>query len=391
MKNCDELLSTDKTECQVREYFESRGWSVEKLDLGGVRAADFQICKDDICFLCEVKTVESVHANLPWAPSLDVYETERKERQSANERWIKENPGSRLVSNSTDYEFVYGDQDTFRQKYGGRARFTEKNFKKFATEITNHFARSPTVQHLPFTVRLDSNDLYTPYGDEKEQFIEWLENELIAIASRKPIDYRWRVEKLPNSPTFHLDMFYPIHHSTRENDVNATYQMSITVPNYSDKLEVHISSYGQLNLDAITRNVESGLRQQLEATASREGFQGKPQVIVLAFAGGLAFEWGALWPHLSLLLQQNESLNAIAVLDRVKEGEPPEQQGGIEAFFSWLGSNQPWETRFIVVHNTWHPNEYRAMVARAFDYHKNGHIDSHTIEIPQSWLREEGA
>jgi hypothetical protein len=390
MTNCEELSTTEKTECWVREYFEFRDWSVEKLDLGKEGAADFQICKDANCFLCEVKTVESVHANYPWSPSLDVHNAERKKRQDSYKQWIEENPDSRLVLNPTEYDFVYGDPSKFKRKYKGRARFTEEQFNKFSNDMHDYFARSTKVQHLPFSIRLDSDDLYVPYGDERKQFFEWLENELIAIVNKKRVDRRWHFEKLPYGSAFRLSMFYPIHQSKRENDVDADYQLSITGPNYSNKLDIQIFSYGQLNLDAITQNIEGGLRQ-LSITVSRDRFQGDARVISLAFGGGLSFEWEALLPHISWLLLQNKSLDAIAVLDRVPKVEPPnQQQEGIEAFLSWISSsfNQPWETRFIVFHNTWRPNEHMEMISQAFHYHKNRHIESHKIEIPRSWLLE---
>ncbi len=388
MTDCNKLPVTEKTECYVREYFESRGWLVEKLDTGKESAADFSICKEGVCFLCEVKTIESVHANLPWAPSLSVFETEREERQARNKQFAEENPDSRLVLNPTDYEFTYGDPKAFRQKYQNRPRFTESQFKEFANEMRKFFTESPKVRYLPFSIRLDSDDLYVPFGDKRTHFFEWLESELVAIVNGSPPDCRWHIKELPYGTAHHFFMHYPIHYAERENDAKAKYSLSITGPNYSDRLDIQIFSYGQLNQDAIGQNIESGLRQ-LSATGSRERFQGNAQVIVLAFAGGLSFEWDALLPYLSWLLQQNPTLNGIVVLDHVPEGEPPDQQQeGIEAFLSWIGSSftQSWEARFVVVHNTWHPNEHNETIAQAFDHNKNAHIEAHTIKTPPSWL-----
>jgi hypothetical protein len=51
---------TQATEEQVRQYFEQKGWSAQKLDepkANAVTAADWLFCKSEICFLCEVKTI----------------------------------------------------------------------------------------------------------------------------------------------------------------------------------------------------------------------------------------------------------------------------------------------------------------------------------------------
>lgn len=388
MTQCNNLPPTEKTECQIREYFETRDWVVEKLDTGQQKAADFHIYKQGVSFLCEVKTVESVHANLPWAPSFSVFEAEREERRARNKQYIEENPDSRLVLNPTDYEFTYGDPKTFKQKYRDRPRFTETQFKEFAENMRKFFAESDKTGHLPFTIRLDSDDLYVPYNERRTDFFEWLEIQLVAIANGDTIDRRWHVQQLPYQTTHRFSMHYPIHVGERENDTNARYSLSITGPNNDSRLDVQIFSYGQLNLDAIGQNVESGLGQ-LSATSARDEFLNKAQIIALAFAGGLGFEWDQLLAYLSWLLQQNPSLNGIVVVDRVPEGNLPTQsQKDNDDFLRWISSSfgQRWETRFVVVHNTWHPNEYRETLMQAFDYYKNSHVDAHTIEIPQSWL-----
>ncbi|MCP4419145.1 MAG: hypothetical protein GY805_21225, partial [Chloroflexi bacterium] len=323
--------------------------------------------------------------------SLSVYEAKRKEQQASHKQSQDENPDSRLVLNPIEYEFVNSDPAAFKRKYHGRTRFTEAQFKEFSDDMRSYFTGSAKVKHLPFSIRLDSNGLYVPYQDERSQFFEWLKNELIFIVSGQTIDHSWHIEKLLHGSAHRFSIFYPIHRSYRENDADAEFMISITGPNYVDELDIQIFSYGQLNLDAITRNIESGLRQ-LRATVARTRFGGNALVIMLAFAGGLSFEWEELLPHISWLLWQNEVLNAIAILDRVPKGNSPNRrQESAEYLLNWISSNftQPWETRFVVVHNTWHLNQHRDGVEQAFFYHKNSHINSDTIEIPQLWLSDE--
>ena len=58
----------DESEKAVYEFFDSRpGWSIKKLDLGGTRSADYLLTGPKYSFLCEVKTVYSVHANYSYS------------------------------------------------------------------------------------------------------------------------------------------------------------------------------------------------------------------------------------------------------------------------------------------------------------------------------------
>ena len=95
------MAQEDPTEKVVREYFAGQGWNVEKLDTGKKRAADFRVCNDGNCFLCEVKTVKSMRADFPSNP-LESYLEQRKSRQEEIKRWREENPDKRLILRSED-------------------------------------------------------------------------------------------------------------------------------------------------------------------------------------------------------------------------------------------------------------------------------------------------
>ena len=104
INNSEESKPSEQNERYVYEYFIQRGWSVTKLDTGNQQeqAADFQISDPaGCCFLCEVKTIESVRANFPSKP-YDSYREERKRRQDEIKKWAEENPGKRLILGAED-------------------------------------------------------------------------------------------------------------------------------------------------------------------------------------------------------------------------------------------------------------------------------------------------
>jgi hypothetical protein len=338
IQDATELSSlSEQNENVIRDYFEARpGWTVTRLDWGKERAADFRVCDNDsCCILCEVKTIGSVRANFPF-PSLDSYLERRTKRQDEVKKWIEENPGKRLILRSDKREFIYGDESEFAKKYRGRPRNTEQGFKGFAKAMQDYFSNS-SIKDLPYILRLDSDDLYIPSLRlrERETFFKWLENEIIAISRGEPSRH-WNVHKW-SELTASYSTSYPIHKPTHENDVKAEYQLMVVGPGEggTGPLEVDIHSYGVLNLERITSNVESGL-EQLQSSASREEDQQIPRIIALAFESGIGLEWKELFSHITWLLESHPNLSAIAVL-------------------AWISYNvtTPVVPRFVVYHNSW--------------------------------------
>lgn len=213
--------------------------------------------------------------------------------------------------------------------------------------MTAYF-ESSSVKNLPYRIRLDSDDLYVPDRTETKTFFSWLEGEIQQIHARKP-GWRWHVDHITGTQSALYSTFYPVHESTQENDPRATYQITIEGPINKEHLELSIFSYGSLNLDAISSNVEKAVAQ-LQASANREPDHQIPQVIFLAFEGSLAFEWEELSSHITWLFDQHPSLSAIAVLDRAPIGTPPPQEDGFAAWFNYLQS-ATWKERFVVFHN----------------------------------------
>jgi hypothetical protein len=349
MMDAEQISPSEHTERVVREYFETRpGWTVRKLDLGKVRAADFRICYDQDCFLCEVKTVKSVRADLPYTPEYHFLER-REERRQEIEEWMEKNPNKRLILRHDEWHFIFGNEAEFREKYRRRVRNTEVWFKGFSQDMRDHFSES-SISHLPFRLRLDSDDLYVPTPQEREIFFKWLEDEISAIARRTPSRH-WQVQRQGANQVAFYSAFYPIHDPVHKDDQSSVYRLMVVGPLQTGPLEVDIHYYGTLNLDAITSNVRKGL-QQLESSVTQEEDQQIPRVIALAFETGIGFEWHQLSKHLAWLLEENPNLSAIAVLVWTPDGLPPPEEEGFLAWSEFLAVT-PTVPSFAVYHNSW--------------------------------------
>jgi hypothetical protein len=258
-----------------------------------------------------------------------------------------------LILRSDEREFIYGDESEFAKKYRNRPRNTEYGFKGFAKAMQDYFSNS-SIKDLPYILRLDSDDLYIPSLRERETFFKWLENEITAISRGEPT-WHWHVQKWSELVASY-STFYQIHKPTHENDARAEYQLMVVGPSEdgTGPLEVAIHSYGVLNLERITSNVESGL-EQLQSSASREEDQQIPRIIALAFESGIGLEWKALFSHITWLLESHPNLSAIAVLDWTPDATPLPRESG---FMAWISYNMttPVVPRFVVYHNSWLQN-----------------------------------
>lgn len=254
-------LKSEETEKEVKGYFEARpGWTVTKLDLGKESASDFQISNGDtITFFCEVKTIESVRADLPYTP-FEYYKEQRRKRQEEIQKWKNENPDVRLILRPDEWEFIYGDEFEFEKRYRPRSRNTETSFQTFRERLLKDLLTNPVIKDLAYRLRVDSDDLYVPNNKEHATFVKWLESEIQTI-DQGTIGWQWNDQKLPFSSVHLYSAFYTIHEISNDHDIKRELQITLEGPIASGPLEVNIFSYGGLNLDSITTNVEKGIKQ----------------------------------------------------------------------------------------------------------------------------------
>ena len=362
MKDQREESPSERTERIVKELFSKRpNWSVTKLDTGKSKAADFKICGTDSCFLCEVKTIASARANFPYRP-IDHFLEEREKRQETISKSKSQNPEIQIIMPPDDYEFTFGDPITFSQTYRNLPRFTERYFKEFVDELTDFFINRSRIKDLPYSIRIDSDDLYTPFGDERKQFFEWLENDVLAIHQGKP-RWDWHDNRLAHTAksyhNFKTMKAFP-------NGIKFEYQINVEKLNVELPLQVNVYYYGGLNEDAITQEIEKA-SAQLEASAKKEKDRQIARIIALAFSTSLGFEEGQLFKLLVQQLKEYSRVSAVALLTWTPE-KILIQREDLD-ILSWLTETTRvnYIAGFIVIHNPWLSSQVKHLQLDAFD------------------------
>lgn len=351
------LFLAEQNEEIVQRYFEDRGWSAVKLDRRGrsghEEAADWRICNPNsgYCFLCEVKTISSVHADIPYGP-VEGYMLHKREKEIARLEELKRaRLDTRLLVTPDHYRFLHDDEEELRRKYQHRRRNTEVWFREFVERLESDLSQS-RIRNLPYRMALHRDDCYSPNKKEFESFSRWLEMELLGIHRGKPT-IGWNVLRKGAGSSGWYCAFYPIHKAQHETDVDRRIQVMVIGPTRGANLEVQGYCYGTLNLDAITENVRKG-SSQLESSASKEQNKRIPRVLVLSFETGiaeLALQWEELIePHLAWLLEQYPNLSVLAVLEMVPDGSPPPQEEGLSAWLDFVRQAR-YVPRFMVYHN----------------------------------------
>ena len=350
------LPAAVRNEQVVHDYFDNRpGWTATKLDLGRQAAPDFRICDNGSCFLCEVKTIQSVRAGVPSAPAGDYLFEERERRRAAIDERMQRDPHTRIIMPREQWEYLYSDERDFRDRYRHLGRNTEYEFRKLLEKPMRSYFADSAVSSLPYVVRIDSDDLYVPTESERDSFFGWLEKQIQAIDRGESISWLWIVRPQPAAQRVYT-AFYPMHEPEHVNDPASKIQLTVRKrlgPAERRGLDLYIHYYGTLNLDAITRNVERGA-EQLRQGAAREIDPRIARIIVLAFetSVGGPDDWQLLSEHIAELLREKPDLSAIAVLAWVPDGIPPAKEDGILAWVEFQTS-APRVPAFRVYHNPW--------------------------------------
>jgi hypothetical protein len=248
-----------------------------------------------------------------------------------------------LIVSKEKYNYLHEDESELRKAFRHKRRNTQEGFEKFA-EALKEFLSSSDAKNLPLRLRLDSDDLYTPSLGERERLFKELEQELIEIHDGSP-SRKWVVYK--NNYEISYVWYCVISPRKSENERSSKYMISVT-ESQTPILEINVFSYGGLNLEAITTNIEDAI-VQLNASAERELDKAIPRVVILAFNSSIDFGIIQLKEHIEWLLQSHPTLSAIAVLKMIPEDEIPET----DDIFEWL--NHQLKSKkipaFIAFHN----------------------------------------
>ena len=284
---------TQATEELIRQYFEQKGWSGQKLDKprkNAVTASDWLFSKSGVCFLCEVKTITSVRKGL----------------------------------------------------------FTEAHFTAFDRMLDEHFSTS-IWSNTPLSVRIHSDTVYQPSLSETRNFINWLESALLMLRDDK-FAYRWMRDVMPWG-----GKLYTTHYtfSTTAQGRESSFSVHVSTTTTGDKLEIQSYIYGDLHVDKIDDNVLKA-RDQLKRTAQRQSDTAIPRVVVLAFegtnGGGIGFDWQMACKRIGELLQQYRDISTIVVMSFTNT----EKYEG-DDIIEWLATaaSSPIVPYFVVFHNRW--------------------------------------
>jgi hypothetical protein len=366
---------SEESERIVRECFINRpNWTVRKIDTGKHKAADFRICGTEICFLCEVKTIASSRSNYAYKP-IDYYIEERNRRQKRIAKAQEEDPHRHIILPSEDYEFTFGDSDTFRQRFSIVPRFTEKYFNEFKEELVHYLITESRVKGLAYSIRIDSDDLFTPFGDERIMFFHWLENEVEAMSKGQPARY-WYDNNLPFTQSYHTFKVMKIYDSGGK--LRSEYQINVEKLRGDYPLQVNVFHYGVLNESTIVQEIEKAI-SQLEASANVEIDNQIPRVVMLAFASSLGFEEEQLYQLIIQQLKTHTRVSAIGVLRWVPETIIIRKAD--EDILTWLTNsfNTKHIPGFFIVHNPWIAADVKCLNPIAFDV--VGSVQVSPIEI----------
>jgi hypothetical protein len=348
----------DTTEKQVQQYFASRpGWTAHKIPRGNTpgQVPDFRICHGGRCFLCEVKTIRSVRADIPEGKVVDHFTDQREKKRAMVDQLSRENPATTLLITGGEWEWLNASDSEFRRRYAGKQRGTEGKFMDHFGKPLRQRLESCGVAHLPYDVRLDSNHLYLASKEERERFVDWLEDQVAAIDRGDRADWRWVREDRPY-PTPVYSAHYPLHEPVDHYDSEHHVSVCLHKRGWTDDgegLRVDIHCYGTLNVERVRSSVEKAIGQLRGFARREQAAKRLARVIVLKFRTGLDFDqWNLLDQGMTGLLKENQELSAIAVLDYRPDGDAPPTEEGISAWLRFL-EQTPRVPYFVVYHNGW--------------------------------------
>jgi hypothetical protein len=341
---------SEQIENEVKKYFNTKPlFTVTKLDTGKIKSADFRIeYQEKPCFLCEVKAISSVHSNFPKKP-INYYQEKRNDYRKSIDIFKKKNPQKKTIMTPDQYSFIFGNENDFQRKYNNLQRFTEKHFNDFADELKNFLLSSEKTKDLPYTIRIDSDDLYYPSKSEKHNFFQWIENEIVEIHNGN-ISYVWSSNQF--STTLALFTF-KVMKINNGNNIRSEYQINIEQLQNQNKLQIHIHSYGGLNERAINQEIEKAVGQ-LRKSVEREKNKKIPRIITLAFISDFSFHESDLIRIISEQLKFfNKDLSAIVIFQNVRERTLIMRKD--ENLFDWFTRSTSLNLipGFIVIHNSW--------------------------------------
>ncbi|MBN2503298.1 MAG: hypothetical protein JXB38_21150 [Anaerolineales bacterium] len=348
----EELPLSKVVENTIQEYFEGHSWTVQKLDNPSrkekEKASDYLLTGKGHKVLVEVKTIQSDRANIPWGSPREHLEHRRQQFREEIEAFVNDNPEERVKVTADEWEFMHGEDAEVRKKFLKR-RSTLSGFNRFKKTIEDHFSQ-PELRKYPVRIRLDSDDLYQPCPQQAEEFLKWLTKETIDIINGKPGN-TWTTQSIADEITYYSNS-YEFREKTHR---RGRLQISVEKLPSNCELEINIHSYGTINLDAITRNIQKGVAQ-LQSSAEFIGDLEIPRTVIIHLPSGIYFEsWQQLHEHISWLFEQFPNVSAIVVME-------------------WKMENDQMAPDFVVYHNE-NLKSAKPLPKEIFDHNHSTHIE----------------
>lgn len=190
-----------------------------------------------------------------------------------------------------------------------RGQLAEDPFRRrFENSARHYFANRKDVQGLPYHLHFHSDMLRLPAGND--------ENKAVTDCLAAVAELLLRLMEKDEQPGLWFS----------DDRCGGVFDLTIS-PSRSGRLELEISKYGGINLDAVEDSLSSAIKQ---VNRSGEDYPGLARMVVLAFASdivitsnsevavfsGLAFREEELWRLVDRVMKRHPELSAVAVMAR---------------------------------------------------------------------------
>lgn len=325
---------TRQNEAYVAQWFETSGFQSTRLDVDNGKSgknADWRFSRDEITFLCEVKTIFSGGQG-----GLSIEQQKRKLLEQQRKLEAYRRAGMQVILPREAY---------FKLTPRPYPIHKEEESNNFLRELQDILESDNDIRDFPFDVVISIGGLYVPYGEGRQEFVNWIKS-LVVWASKHhhPSGY-------PITGTFTF-IFPPMQQNDKEIHVPAHVQV------YGPKLEHQLQVgfiYGgaSYNEERIFALFEDGI-SQLRASMKRD--DNNRNIPVMAF-------WSRSdYLGFSSLLFHDE-------IGRQLGGEIPERY----YLFDWAFSHYPdlaaillFELKNISCKDFWDISISRNLVPQAF-------------------------
>lgn len=236
----------------VGEYFTRRGWKADRISEDNQLRPDWYINSDTLAFLCEVKTIESVH------------EGDSKE---------------------ADFQ------------------------KKFCTPLKHYFQQNK-FSKFPYRITIDNHTMTIPQEQELRQFRDWLADCLL-LFNQGTVPNSWEAVSLPlNMGVVYFSTY--TFSNPRKNGPLHTIHLRLTDKPDHLKYNIFIPIYGGTNKRPIEKQINKAVKQLKKEAEIRNQLE-IPQVLVLSFEGGIGFNLSQTLTECYRWLEFYDTLSAIAL------------------------------------------------------------------------------